>query len=246
VRGEQLKKELNIFTFLDLLEHFPYRHVDKTQVSRISDINPQTEFIQVTGVITDIELLGEKRGKRLVAHLEDGTGVLELAWFQGINWVQKSIAEGQRYLVYGRAGFFMGRPQITHPEIEAYTPALADGKNFLEPVYPTTEKLKARGPMFLKKIFLKSCPSLSSNILNLFPAILRMQIFISPHRQKCTSRRLRGSSLKNCLSRSCAWHSSAAAATVFQKALYLIRWAIISTHFIIITCLFSLPTRKKE
>jgi ATP-dependent DNA helicase RecG len=90
-------------------------------------------------------VLGEKRGKRLVATLEDETGEIELVWFQGINWIQKAIHTGQRYLVFGRLSFFMGHPQIAHPEIEDFTAQKADGKNYLEPVYPSTEKLKAKG-----------------------------------------------------------------------------------------------------
>ena len=90
------------------------------------------------------ELVGEKRGKRLVALVKDNTGILELAWFQSINWVQKTLQEGTDYLIFGRTGFFNGRPQIVHPEIEVFVPAKAGGQAFLEPVYPTTEKLKAK------------------------------------------------------------------------------------------------------
>ncbi len=144
LRGDILKKELGIFTFRDLLEHFPLRHIDKTVVSKIRDINPATEFIQVAGTLTNVELIGEKSAKRLVAELKDDTGYLELVWFQGINWVQKILEPGKNYLVFGRTGFFNGKPQITHPELELITGEKTDGKNFLEPVYPTTEKLKAR------------------------------------------------------------------------------------------------------
>lgn len=144
-RGDMLRKELSIFTFNDLLNHFPYRHIDKTQVAKIGAITPSTDFIQIAGRLSETTLLGEKKGKRLVAYLEDETGDIELVWFQGINWVQKILKEGERYLVYGRVSFFMGKPQITHPEIELLDATEVKGKNFLEPVYPTTEKLKARG-----------------------------------------------------------------------------------------------------
>jgi ATP-dependent DNA helicase RecG len=140
-----LKKELSIFTFGDLLEHFPYRHVDKTKVNLISEIGFQTEFIQVAGVLLNIEITGSKSARRLTAQLKDKSGFLELTWFQGINWVQKMLQPGQLYLVYGKVGFFQSRPQIIHPEIELLTPGKQDGKSFLEPVYPTTEKLKVRG-----------------------------------------------------------------------------------------------------
>jgi ATP-dependent DNA helicase RecG len=121
------------------------RHIDRTKIDRIGSITPQTEYIQVTGTITGIEILGERRARRMVAWLEDKTGIVELTWFQGIQWMQKMLHEGSDYLVYGRTGFFNGRPQITHPEIELFTAELKSGKSFLDPVYPTTEKLKAKG-----------------------------------------------------------------------------------------------------
>jgi ATP-dependent DNA helicase RecG len=144
-RAELLKKELGIFTFNDLLEHFPYRHVDKTKVNLISDINFQTEFIQVAGLLINVEVTGDKRSRRLTAQVKDKSGLLELTWFQGIQWVQKIIQAGQPYLVYGKVSFFQNKAQIVHPEIELLTQEKQDGKNFLEPVYPTTEKLKVRG-----------------------------------------------------------------------------------------------------
>jgi ATP-dependent DNA helicase RecG len=81
----------------------------------------------------------------LVSQLRDATGQIELAWFQGINWVQKQLVEGQTYIVFGRVSFFNGRAQIVHPEIEPYVAATAGQKSVLEPVYPSTEKLKSRG-----------------------------------------------------------------------------------------------------
>ena len=144
-RADLLKKELNIFTFNDLLEHFPYRHVDRTKVNLISDITLQTEYIQVAGKLLSFEVVGQRAGKRLVAQLKDKSGFLELTWFQGINWIQKSLHAGNTYLVYGKISFYQGRPQIIHPELEPLTSDKEEGKFFLEPVYPTTEKLKAKG-----------------------------------------------------------------------------------------------------
>ena len=139
-----LRKELNIFNFKDLLEHYPLRHIDKTKVDKIAGLNPGTDYTQVAGILIDMEILGERQGRRLVAHLKDETGIIELVWFQGISWVQKILLVGQQYLVFGKLGFFMGKPQIAHPEIENYTPQKASGKAHLEPIYPSTEKLKAK------------------------------------------------------------------------------------------------------
>jgi ATP-dependent DNA helicase RecG len=145
LRADLLKKELEIFTFGDLLELFPNRHIDKTKVNKIKEITPQTDYIQVAGTLLSYETVGAGRAKRLVAQLRDSSGIIELAWFQGMHWVVKNLHVGSDYLVFGKTGFFNGKPQIVHPEIEPYVKANADGKSFLEPVYPTTEKLKARG-----------------------------------------------------------------------------------------------------
>ncbi|SFP86751.1 ATP-dependent DNA helicase RecG [Parafilimonas terrae] len=183
LKADLLKKELGIFTFEDLLSHYPLRYIDRTKIDAIAGINPQTEYIQVAGRITGIEILGQRSSKRMVAWLEDGTGMIELTWFQGIHWVQKMLHEGGDYLVYGKVVFFNGRPQITHPEIELFTPELKSGKSFLEPVYSTTEKLKAKGlnarqiarltsaliPLLSEKDLYENIPGDVLQALNLMP-----------------------------------------------------------------------------
>jgi ATP-dependent DNA helicase RecG len=96
-------------------------------------------------VLVNFDVVGQKAAKRIVAEVKDKTGYIELTWFQGLSWVQKLLEVGQSYLVYGRVTFYNGQPQIVHPELEVLTPEQPLGKNFLEPVYSTTEKLKARG-----------------------------------------------------------------------------------------------------
>lgn len=140
-----LRKELNIHNFRDLLEHFPIRHIDKTNVGTIASLQPQDDYAYVAGKLLSLDLLGDGRAKRLVGKFKDNTGIIELVWFQGISWVQKALMPGHSYLAFGKLGFFMGTPQIAHPDMEPYTPQKATGKQFLEPIYPSTEKLKARG-----------------------------------------------------------------------------------------------------
>ncbi len=106
LKAELLKKELNIFTFGDLLEYYPLRHIDKTVITKIAHINVTTDYVQVAGVLEDFTVLGDKRSKRLLAQLRDKTGTLELCWFQGIHWVEKNIHPHAKYLVFGKAIFF--------------------------------------------------------------------------------------------------------------------------------------------
>ena len=191
-RGEMLRKELSIFTYNDLLHHYPFRHVDKTQVDTIGSLTMQNEYAYVAGILLSLDLVGEGRGKRLVGKLKDNTGVIELVWFQGINFVQKMLYVGQQYLLFGKLSFFMGTPQIAHPEIENFSPHKMAGKPSLEPIYPSTEKLKARGingnnfgkftAELLTRISEKDLPeSLPQNILAQYKLMARYDAFKQIH-----------------------------------------------------------------
>jgi ATP-dependent DNA helicase RecG len=101
------------------------------------------DYVQVRGFLTYKETTGEKSARRLMAYLRDETGTIELTWFKGLVFVEKLLREGAQYTVFGKLSFFMGKPQLVHPEIEPFNPAAVP--NTLEPVYSTTEKLKSRG-----------------------------------------------------------------------------------------------------
>jgi ATP-dependent DNA helicase RecG len=144
-RADLLKKELDIYNYNDLLHYFPFRYIDKRNIDTIKNINPEQDTIQIIGTIYNIELVGQMRAKRLKALVTDGTGTIELTWFQSINWVQKTLVSGNKYIVYGKLTYFNGQAQITHPEIEAFDESKEAGnKKLLEPVYFSSEKLKAR------------------------------------------------------------------------------------------------------
>lgn len=144
-RGEALRKELNVATFQNLLELFPFRHIDKTKVDKIAALTAAVEYAYVAGRLVSKEIIGENRSRRLVAKIKDDTGILELVWFRGINWIDNFLELQQVYLIFGRLSFFMYQPQVPHPEIEIYNPQNAKGKSSWEPFYPGTEKLKAKG-----------------------------------------------------------------------------------------------------
>ena len=128
-----------------MLNHFPFRHIDRTKIETISQLTPAFDFIQLKVEVKDIEVIGASRKKRLVATAADATGEMQLTWFQRINWVQKFLQVGRTYLIYGRLGFFNGQPQMIHPEMEVFEAHQSSGRPFLEPVYSSTEKLTASG-----------------------------------------------------------------------------------------------------
>ncbi|PAW93067.1 ATP-dependent DNA helicase RecG [Mucilaginibacter sp. MD40] len=142
-RAEALKKELQIYRFEDLLRHFPYKHIDRTRFYKIKDIQPDMPYVQVLARVFQKEILGEKHTKRLIVQAKDDTGVIELAWFQGIRWVEKMVVPGKVYVLFGKPGFFNGKVQMSHPELEPYTPGVQQKGNLtLQPAYNSTEKLK--------------------------------------------------------------------------------------------------------
>ncbi len=145
-RADLLKKELNIFTFRDLLYHFPYRYIDKTRFHKISEITEETDTVQIKGVLRRLEILGEGRVKRLSGILRDEHGSsIELVWFQMINYWEKSLLVGTEYIIYGKINWFNGRVSISHPEIEAATLAATEKRTAaFDPVYSSTAKLDGK------------------------------------------------------------------------------------------------------
>jgi ATP-dependent DNA helicase RecG len=143
-RAEALKKELQIYNFEDLLKHFPYKYIDRTRFYKIKDIQPDMPYVQVLARVTQKEILGEKHTKRLIVQAKDDTGFIELAWFQGIRWVEKMLVPGKVYIIFGKPGFFNGKTQMSHPEVELYNLGAQQQKGnlTLQPAYNSTEKLK--------------------------------------------------------------------------------------------------------
>ena len=145
LRAEVLKKELNIFTYRDLLYHYPFRYVDKTKFYTIRQITEDMQYVQLRGVIDKLEVTGLKQGKRLSVLFRDNTGIVELVWFKGYNWMASQLQTGVEYIVFGKPAFFKGRLNIAHPEIEKVTPEILSQQSAFQSVYHSGEKLKFRG-----------------------------------------------------------------------------------------------------
>jgi ATP-dependent DNA helicase RecG len=139
-RASLLNTELGIFTFADLIQHFPFRYEDRSAFHTIMDAHEDMPFIQLKGRIKSMSMVGTGPKQRLVALFSDDTGIMELVWFQGAKWILKKIKTNVDYVVYGKPNLFGHKLNIAHPEIEPLTQtALQRG---LEPVYHITERLR--------------------------------------------------------------------------------------------------------
>lgn len=117
-RAQILATELGIHTLGDLLTYYPYKYVDRSKIYNISDINGNMPYVQVCGRILSFESQGEGRSKRLIAHFTDGTGYIDLVWFQGIKYTLKTCDTNVKYVIFGKPTVFNGRIQVAHPEVE--------------------------------------------------------------------------------------------------------------------------------
>ena len=143
-RAEVLQKELFIFTYKDLITHYPFRYVDRTHFHSVREVIEDSAYYQLRGHIVEIDFVGEKRTKRLVAKFRDSSGIIELVWFLGAKWMAENLKSNSEYIVYGKATAFMGRFNMAHPEIDVVTPELLVNQSSFQSVYHSTEKLKYR------------------------------------------------------------------------------------------------------
>ncbi len=145
VRARLLDKELGIRCVGDLLEHYPFRYIDRTKVYRIADIaDDSATFVQFRGRVTGFSYAGEGRKRRFTAHVQDATGAAELTWFHGIKWIEKQLEVGREYMIFGRPTFYRGELRMVHPEIETVEQALSRRmESGMQGVYPSTEKLSS-------------------------------------------------------------------------------------------------------
>lgn len=144
-RKEILSKELNINSYQDLLEYYPYKYVDRTKIYRISELVPEMPYVQIKGRILSFEEFEMgRRKKRIVAHFSDGYGVCDLVWFNGGRYIYEHYIVGKEYVVFGKPSVFNQRFQFTHPDID--DPAELQLNNMgMQPFYSTTERMKKAG-----------------------------------------------------------------------------------------------------
>jgi ATP-dependent DNA helicase RecG len=144
-RKKILGEELGIFTYGDLLENYPYKHVDRSKIYTIHELTGDMPFVQIVGHILSFETfqMGPRK-ERVVAHFTDGTGICDLVWFQGGKYAKQSYKVGTKYVVFGKPTVFNNRINITHPDMDR-AEELELSSMGMQPYYTTTEKMKKRG-----------------------------------------------------------------------------------------------------
>lgn len=143
-RAKLFKDEMKIATLGDLLLYYPYKHVDRSKLYYTYELSPEMPYIQLCGQILSFTLEGQGRKQHLIGHFSDGHGVVDLVWFNSLQYIQRQYTTGRMYVIYGKPTFFNGRYNITHPDIDP-----AENVEFSQmgmfPSYSIPEKAKKRG-----------------------------------------------------------------------------------------------------
>lgn len=181
-RGELLRKELGIHKYGDLLNLFPNRYIDRTRYYKINELQNSGAEVQVVGKVINIKTIEQKRGKRLVATFTDGTGEMELVWFQGQKWIRENLKINVPYVIFGKCTAFNGVFNMAHPEMELLAEHEQSLRSAMQPIYPSTEKLTQKGitnkvvNKIMQQLFIETQALFSENLppallqeLNLIP-----------------------------------------------------------------------------
>jgi len=169
-RADLLKKELGIHTFQDLLNLFPNRYLDRTKFYKIANLQQTGSDVQIIGKITHIKVVQQKRGKRLVATFLDETGKMELVWFRGHKWIRENLKLNEAYVIFGKTNWFNGVFSMPHPDMELLKEYEKSLRPAMQAVYPSTEKLTAKGisnrviNSLMQQLFLESKNSFAETL----------------------------------------------------------------------------------
>ncbi|MFO7878682.1 MAG: ATP-dependent DNA helicase RecG [Bacteroidales bacterium] len=159
-KAELLNSELDIYSFDDLLNYFPYRHTDRSRFYKIKELRDGMPTVQILATVHAPQTVGGKRFSRLTAFCEDDTGSLELVWFKGAKWIKESIKPGQQYVIFGKPTRYKGRINMAHPDMETLEKWQQKPATGLMPHYNTTESLKKH------RLHSKAVQKLQENLLN--------------------------------------------------------------------------------
>ena len=172
-RGDLLRKELGIHKYVDLLNLFPNRYIDRTRYYKINELQNSNSEVQIVGKVIHIKTVEQGKGKsRLVATFVDDTGQMELVWFQGQKWIRESLKINIPYVIFGKVSQFGAAFNMAHPEMEMLEEHKASLRSAMQPVYPSTEKLANKGisnkviNKMMQQLFVETQALFSENLPN--------------------------------------------------------------------------------
>ncbi|RZP08364.1 MAG: ATP-dependent DNA helicase RecG [Flavobacteriales bacterium] len=173
-RAEILKKEFNIFTYKDLLNFFPFRYIDRTKFYNINEIQKSNADVQIIGKFTEIYYFKNIKSNRLIGTFNDGNSTIDIVWFKGAKWIEKSIKLNTDYVLYGKPNWYLNNFSIAHPELDLVSEFNKKQVKGLLPIYSSNERVLSRG--ITNKFFREVIYNILNNSLGCFKENLSKEI----------------------------------------------------------------------
>ena len=173
-RAEILKKEFNIFTYKDLLNFFPFRYIDRTKFYNINEIQKSNADVQIIGKFTEIYYFKNIKSNRLIGTFNDGNSTIDIVWFKGAKWIEKSIKLNTDYVLYGKPNWYLNNFSIAHPELDLVSEFNKKQVKGLLPIYSSNERVLSRG--ITNKFFREVIYNILNNSLDFFKENLSKEI----------------------------------------------------------------------
>ena len=180
-RAALLGSELGVRSYYDLLYYFPFRYIDRSTIHHISDIKGDMPYIQLKGRFINFTTQGEGARRRLQALFTDGTGTIEVVWFNRVKSIQNTYRQGVEYVLFGKPTQYKMHYSIVHPEIDESASVKDAGG--LQGVYNLTEKLRNRSisSRTIQKLVANLLASVAvENIEDTLPADVRQKRALMP------------------------------------------------------------------
>jgi ATP-dependent DNA helicase RecG len=170
-RAKLIQDELGLKTYADLINYFPFRYIDRTKFYKINELVESSAEVQIVGVITEIRMVSQRRGKRLVASFEDKTGHMELIWFKKHKVIREMLKINTPYVIFGKVSSYNREMSMVHPEMELVEEFKKDFSVKLQPVYSSTEKLTKQnlGSRFYIRVLKQLFSELKSPFVETLP-----------------------------------------------------------------------------
>lgn len=253
-RAELLAEQLHIRTFYDLLYYFPFRYVDRSRIFQIRELESGMPFIQLKGRFVTMTTVGEGAKRRMQALFSDGTGTIDVVWFNRIKFVAENYRTGVEYVIFGRPSIFNGRFNLAHPEIETSVPG--NEPHGLRGAYNMTDKLRNRGftsktfqtlisNLLAKTAFIpETLPQTVTERYHLIPLRDALENIHFPKSSTFSTRQNCGLSLKSCFLSSSTYCASPTAARHSRKALSSLASVNFSTVSTVMCCHSPLRGRR--
>ena len=139
-RAKILSDEFGLKNCYDIINFYPFRYIDKRKFYKVRDLVESNSYVQIIGFFKTIKYIESNKKFRLEGLFFDGDKEIKVLWFKGLKWIEKSINNKQKVVLFGKVNWFKNTPSMIHPEIEQLNDLSRKKRIRIKPIYKSSEK----------------------------------------------------------------------------------------------------------